>query len=121
VRYVDLTAAGREAVDLYARARAKLAAIDRWLEKNPMLDETGQPAPAMALYSTLLNTSARLLAQVLAVLEAMDRADGRYDKLSRHIEATYGQKARALEPPVELKTGFEADYVLVVEDEEAAK
>jgi hypothetical protein len=56
VRYQDLTAAGREAVDLYARARAKLAAIDDWLTRNPMLDESGAPAPCLALYSTLLNT-----------------------------------------------------------------
>jgi hypothetical protein len=81
VRYAELSAAGREAVDLYARARAKLAAIDRWLEKNPMLDSSGTPAPCLAIYSTLLNTSARLLAQVLATLEHLDRAD---DKLTRY-------------------------------------
>jgi hypothetical protein len=44
VRYADLDAAGREAVDLYARARAKLAAIDNWLTDHPMLDEKGEPA-----------------------------------------------------------------------------
>jgi hypothetical protein len=80
VRYQDLTAAGREAVDLYARARAKLAAIDQWLTRNPMLDESGTPAPCLALYSTLLNTCGRLLSQVLAVMEQMAQEDERYDK-----------------------------------------
>jgi hypothetical protein len=79
VRYTDLTAAGREAVDLYARCRSKLAAVDAYLERHPMLNEKGEPAPCMALYSTLLNTSGRLLGQVLSVLESMAREDGRFD------------------------------------------
>jgi hypothetical protein len=87
VRYADLNAAGREAVDLYARARAKLAAIDKWLEQNPMVREDGTVAPAMATYTTLLNTSSRLLAQVLAVITAKGKAD---DELRRHLLEHYG-------------------------------
>ncbi len=87
VRYADLDAAAREAIDLYSRARAKLAAIDTYLERHPMLDANGEPAPCMQLYSTLLNTANRLLASVLAVLGQMSRED---DALRRHLEATYG-------------------------------
>jgi hypothetical protein len=94
VRYQDLTAAGREAVDLYARARAKLAAIDDWLTRNPMLDESGTPAPCLALYSTLLNTCGRLLSQVLAVLEQMAAEDARYDKAVQALIAE-GSRTRA--------------------------
>src|SRR5580765_2787248 len=47
VRYADLDAAGREAVDLYSRARAKLAAVDRWFEENPVVNESGEPAACL--------------------------------------------------------------------------
>lgn len=79
VRYKDLSAAGREAIDLYSRSRAKLAAIDRWFEQNPVVDADGVPSPALTAYSTLLNTSNRLLGRVLDVLQAMAREDDRYD------------------------------------------
>ncbi len=94
VRYQDLTAAGKEAVDLYARSRAKLAGIDRYLERHPMLNEKGEPLPCMALYSTLLNTSSRLLAQVLSVLEQMAREDDRYDAAVQALIET-GRKTKA--------------------------
>jgi hypothetical protein len=94
VRLSDLDAAGREAVDLYARARAKLAAIDNWLTDHPMLDDSGTPAPCLALYSTLLNTSSRLLAQVLAVLEQKAREDSRYDHAVQALIAE-GRKTKA--------------------------
>jgi hypothetical protein len=87
VRYQDLTAAGREAIDLYSRARAKVAAIDSWLEKNPVVTADGQPAAVLPIYATLLNTTARLHAQVLSVIEAQGRAD---DALSRHLRENYG-------------------------------
>jgi hypothetical protein len=70
-----LTAAGREAIDLYARARAKVAAIDKWLEKNRVVTADGQPAACLQIYVTLLNTTARLQAQVLAVIEAQNKTD----------------------------------------------
>lgn len=79
VRYADLSAAGRESVDLYARTRAKVAAIDAWLTRNPMLNEKGEPAPCLAIYSTLMNTASRQLGTVLAVLKQMAAADDRYD------------------------------------------
>jgi hypothetical protein len=87
VRYQDLSAAGRESVDLYSRCRAKLAAIDRYLETHPVVAEDGTPAACLPIYGQLLNTSARMLAQVLATLEHLDRAD---DKLTRYLQATYG-------------------------------
>jgi hypothetical protein len=94
VRYADLDAAGREAIDLYARARAKLAAIDDYLKTHPMLDERGEPAPCMALYATLLNTSNRLLASVLTVLSQMAREDDRYDAAVQALIAE-GRKTKA--------------------------
>jgi hypothetical protein len=87
VRYADLSAAGREAVDLYSRARSKLAAIDAYLERHPMLSTEGEPIACLPIYATLLNTSSRLLGQVLAVVEAQGRAD---NQLRRHIEENYG-------------------------------
>jgi hypothetical protein len=94
VRYADLDAAGREAVDLYSRARAKLAAIDTWLERNPMLNEKGEPAACMPLYATLLNTSNRLLASVLTVLSQMAKEDDRYDAAVQALIAE-GHKTKA--------------------------
>jgi hypothetical protein len=89
VRYADLDAAGREVVTLYARAAAKLSAIDRWFQENPVVNEDGSPAPALASYTTLLNTSNRLLGSLLDVIGHMRRED---DALRRHLLETYGEE-----------------------------
>jgi hypothetical protein len=116
VRYADLTAAGREAVDLYARARAKLAAIDRFLETHPVVAEDGTPAACLPIYGQLLNTSSRMLAQVLRTLEAMAEVDQKYDSaVQALIEEGRRTKAGRADatPPVELAAGFETSYVVV--------
>lgn len=94
VRYSDLNAAGRETVDLYARTRSKLAAVDDWLTKHPMLSEDGTPAPCMGLYATLLNTASRQLAELRRVLEAMAREDDRFDSALQALAAE-GRRTKA--------------------------
>jgi hypothetical protein len=94
VRYEDLTAAGREVVDLYARTRAKLAAIDRWFEQHPVIGADGTPSPALAAYSTLLNTASRQLAEVRRTLEAMAREDTRFDAALQALAAE-GRRTKA--------------------------
>lgn len=79
LRQSELSFAGRETLDLYARSRAKLEAIDRWLLDHAMLDEDGRPAPCMQLYTTLLNTSARALGELRAVIAELAREDDRFD------------------------------------------
>jgi hypothetical protein len=87
LRLKDLDASGRAVVHLLARAETKLQAIDRWLEQNPVVSADGQPAACLPIYATLLNTAARLHAQLLAVIEAQGRADS---ELRRHLLEHYG-------------------------------
>lgn len=79
VRYQDLDAAGKEAVTNYSRATSKLAAMDRWFSKHPVIDDSGVPSPALSQYWTGLNAANRALGRVLDVLEAMAREDSRFD------------------------------------------
>jgi hypothetical protein len=59
-----------------------------------MLGEDGTPAPCMALYSTLLNTASRQLAEVRRTLEAMGREDTRFDAALQSLAAE-GRRTRA--------------------------
>jgi hypothetical protein len=73
--------------DRLVRPRSgEVAAIDKWLGKNPGVTADGQPAACLQIYATLLNTTARLHAQVLAVIEAQSLAS-----LLRSTAATAGE------------------------------
>jgi hypothetical protein len=94
LRQAELTWAGRETLDLYARTRAKLEALDRWFLDHPAVDGEGRPAAALALYATFSNTASRQLAELRRVLEAMAREDTRYDEALQRLVAE-GKKTRA--------------------------
>jgi hypothetical protein len=80
VRYADLDAAGRTTVDLLARVQTKLTAVDRWFERNPVVDAKGEPAAVLPVYATLVNTAARLTRQVVEVLQAQRKEDSALDR-----------------------------------------
>lgn len=80
LRQRDLSWAGRELLDSYCRAKAKVVAIDEWLETRPMLDEQGNAAGCMRLYLAALNTSVRTLEALRALITEQAREDGRFDK-----------------------------------------
>ncbi|HWQ23893.1 MAG TPA: hypothetical protein VNK94_07305 [Gaiellaceae bacterium] len=62
-------------LDLYARNRAKLIAIDRWLETNPMIDEEGQPAAVLKVYWLAHNAAMRALAELRGCVADLRRED----------------------------------------------
>jgi hypothetical protein len=105
IRYADLDAAGKEAVTLYARASTKLTAVDRFFQSHPVVDEEGVPSPALAAYTTLLNTSSRLLAQVLAVLSQMASEDDRFDSAVQKLIAE-GRKTKPAKRLTTMRDGW---------------
>ncbi len=94
MRQNQLTWAGRETLSRYASTLAKLKAIDDWLLANPMLSESGVPAPCMPLFSTLSNTATRQLGELRAVVEQMAKEDDRYDAAVQALIAE-GRKTKA--------------------------
>jgi hypothetical protein len=94
LRQNQLTWAGRETLSRYASTLAKLKAIDDWLLSNPMLSESGVPAPCMPLFSTLSNTATRQLGELRAVVEQMAREDSRFDSAVEALIAE-GRKTKA--------------------------
>jgi hypothetical protein len=94
VRYADLTAAGKEAITNYARATTKLEAMDRFFRTHTVVNDAGEPSPALASYWTGLNTANRALGRVLDVLQALAAADDKYDAAVQALIAE-GRKTRA--------------------------
>jgi hypothetical protein len=80
LRQRDLTWSARELLDVYCCARAKVTAVDRWLETNPLIDAEGNPAPVTRFYLAALNTSVRTLEALRNVIAEMARADARFDQ-----------------------------------------
>jgi hypothetical protein len=80
LRQRDLDWSGRELLDIYCCARAKVTAIDKWLETHPLIDESGNVVNAMRFYVAALNTSVRTLEALRSVLADMAREDARFDK-----------------------------------------
>jgi hypothetical protein len=93
LRQRDLTWAGRELLDVYVCARAKVTAIDRWLETNPLIDEHGNVAPVMRVYLAALNTSVRTLEALRGVVAEMAREDVRFDTALQALAAE-GRRVR---------------------------
>lgn len=93
LRQRDLTWSGRELLDVYCCARAKVTAIDTWLETNPLIDESGNVAPVMRVYLAALNTSVRTLEALRAVQAEMAREDARYDNALAALAAE-GRRVR---------------------------
>jgi hypothetical protein len=86
LRQRDLTWAQRELLDTYCRAKAKVVAIDQWLEGgNPLIDEKGRPPEVLRLYFTALNSSTRAL-EALRLLVAADEKLRRHETLQDWID-----------------------------------
>jgi hypothetical protein len=83
----DLTWAGRELLDSYVRAKAKVVAIDEWLESNPMIRADGTTAPVMKVYFVALNASVRTLDALRGVIRDMDRGAGDFARALEALEA----------------------------------
>ena len=75
IRQRDLTWAGRELLDSYVRAKAKVVAIDNWFEVNPMIDQEGKPAAVLSVYFTALASSVRTLEALRLLIADLGRGD----------------------------------------------
>src|SRR4029453_13226697 len=93
MRQRDLNWSGRELLDIYCCSRAKITAIDTWLQSNPMIDAAGNPVGVMKLYIAALNTSVRTLEALRGVVAEMAREDSRFDKALQALAAE-GRKVR---------------------------
>jgi hypothetical protein len=80
LRQRDLTWAGRELLDTYCRSKAKLVAVDRWLETEPLIRPDGSVPQVMSFYLTCSNTSIRALDALRGVIVEMAKEDDRYDR-----------------------------------------
>jgi hypothetical protein len=87
LRQAEMTWIARETLDLYARSKSKLHAIDNWLEQNPMIRENGEVAPVMKVYWHALNSSMRALDALRAVIADLARTDDRYVHALDALEA----------------------------------
>ena len=95
IRQRDLSWGGRELLDIYCCARAKITAVDAWLETNPMIDAQGNPAPVLKFYIAALNTSVRTLEALRNVVAEMAREDARFDKALSALAAE-GRKTQEI-------------------------
>jgi len=87
LRQAELSWVARETLDAYCRAKAKVMAVDRWLEQNPMIGEHGEVAGPMKMYFTALNSSVRTLEALRLVIGDLARHDDRYDDALAALEA----------------------------------
>lgn len=87
LRQAEMTWIARETLDAYARARAKVLAVDRFLETHPMIDEHGEIAGVMKFYFTALNSSMRALEALRLVVADMAKVDDRFDHALAELEA----------------------------------
>jgi hypothetical protein len=89
----DLDSLGRARLDGWARAKAKVVLLDRWIERNQpeLADEAGEVPPFMALYVALLNAEQRALTRLTEHLR--ERVKNPDTELEDYIEATYGEES----------------------------
>ena len=66
MRQAELSWAGRETLDLYARNKAKLIALDRYFEVSPLLAADGTPNGAVKVYWLAYNAAVRTLSELRA-------------------------------------------------------
>jgi len=97
----DLDPIGRGYLDQYCRVTSKVALIDKWIEQHGMIGADGEPAAALRLYASLVN-SARM---ALAKLEQHLLVDAPVDpssKLQQYIDAQSELIPEDEQPPVTL-------------------
>jgi hypothetical protein len=93
LRQAELSWQGREMLDLYARNKSKLIALDRYFETTPLIGADGTPNGATRIYWVSYNAAVRSLGELRAVVEAMAKEDVRFDKALSAL-ATEGAKVR---------------------------
>jgi hypothetical protein len=101
LRQRDLTWAGRELLDSYCRGKAKVAAIDTWLESNALIDAEGNTPAVMKLYFVALNASTRTLGELRGVIADLAREDARFDAALTTLAAE-GRRTRSAQDEGEL-------------------
>lgn len=93
LRQRDLSWAARELLDSYCRAKAKVVAIDEWLQTRPMLDDQGNTVGCMRLYFSALNASTRTLEALRSLIAEQAREDARFDSALQALAAE-GRRVR---------------------------
>jgi hypothetical protein len=87
LRQAELTWAGREHLDAYCRAKAKVVAVDEWLETNSLIDLDGNAPGVMKLYFVALNASTRSLEALRGVIADLAREDASFDNALNALAA----------------------------------
>jgi hypothetical protein len=90
LRQRDLDGLARELLDSYCRSKAKVVAIDAWLEHNALIRPDGSTPTVMKLYFTALNASTRQLEALRAVIADMDAGDRNYTHALAALEREAG-------------------------------
>jgi hypothetical protein len=80
LRQAELSWAARETLDLYARNKAKLIALDRYFETTPLIREDGSPHGATKIYWLSYNAAIRSLEALRGVISQMAKEDARFDR-----------------------------------------
>lgn len=93
MRQAELSWAARETLDLYARNKAKLIALDRYFENVSLLGPDGTPNPATKIYWLSHNSAIRALSELRNVIEAMAKEDRRFDRALSALAAE-GRRVR---------------------------
>jgi hypothetical protein len=78
VRQSDLDWVARELLDTYCRARAKVIAIDEWLEHEPLVRPDGTPPDVLRIYFTALTSSVKTLDSLRSTIAEAARNDARF-------------------------------------------
>jgi hypothetical protein len=87
LRQAEMGWLAREQLDNYVRAKAKVLAVDAWLETHPVIGEAGEVAGPLKLYFTALNSSMRALESLRLVIGDLARTDDRYEQAYKALEA----------------------------------
>jgi hypothetical protein len=93
MRQAELSWAARETLDLYARNKAKLMALDRYFETVPIIKADGTPHGATKIYWLSYNAALRSLGELRAVISEMAREDARFDRALEALAAE-GRRTR---------------------------
>ena len=93
LRQAELSWQGKEMLDLYARNKSKLIALDRYFESTPLIGPDGAPDGATKIYWLAYNAAVRSLSELRATVEAMAREDHRFDRALTAL-AVEGRKVR---------------------------
>lgn len=93
LRGSELTWQANDKLDLFCRAKAKVAVCDNFFAKTPLIHDDGKVPPVARFYINALKASIVALDALVEALQAMPGEDGRIDgALTALTEA--GKRAR---------------------------